>query len=610
MPEVVNTSALTVEDETAEIEDNRPVMIDVDHVSMSFNMASEQLNNLKEYAIAIARGKLFFEEFKALDDVSFKVRKGDVFGIMGTNGSGKSTILKIIAGVLEPTKGKCTVNGNIAPLIELGAGFDMDLSARENIYLNGALLGYSKRFIDEHFQEIVEFAEVEKFLDMPLKNYSSGMVARIAFAIATVIVPEILVVDEVLSVGDFMFQKKCEDRITQLIEEYGVTVLIVSHSNDQIARLCNKAVWIEKGHVRLSGSADDVARIYGALGGRTGSKEAEQRIFEAMRASSNFDVDRGHCSSVFGENASAACSQLVMRAWKNEQSDTVVLAVDNTHANAVVANGIAGALGAPLLPLGSNGLQDSVRLALMALLPNRVIIIDAGGVFGDCSDTFDFLSTVPEIIYFGNKPLLDVSLEVIEFGNTEGIWHESLFVTTFENSFESLAAAPWIYSEKAPVLIGDACDELRRLNLVNDLPSNCCRCFVIGRVRDEWKFVLESLPNASIDMIGVFETGLACAEIGAKTCEIFADHSILAGCIFGSITSSQWPQLLSCGCVGGKLGMPLYLFNDTNLDSESVALDFAGALKGRIPEVIFVGDGAGLGQIEKDLVAFKCFADE
>lgn len=183
---------------------------------------------------------------------------------MGTNGSGKSTILKIIAGVLEPSKGKCTVNGNIAPLIELGAGFDMDLSARENIYLNGALLGYSKDFINEHFDEIVEFAEVEKFLDMPLKNYSSGMVSRIAFAIATVIVPEILVVDEVLSVGDFMFQRKCENRITQLIEEHGVTVLIVSHSNDQIARLCNKAIWIEKGHTRLMGDAGYVARIYGA----------------------------------------------------------------------------------------------------------------------------------------------------------------------------------------------------------------------------------------------------------------------------------------------------------------------------------------------------------
>lgn len=164
MPENVNTSALACSGLNDE-NDHRDVMVDIDHVTMIFNIASEQLNNLKEYAIALARRELMFKEFRALDDVSFQVKRGDVFGILGTNGSGKSTVLKIIAGVLEPSRGTCTVNGNIAPLIELGAGFDMELTARENIYLNGALLGYSKKFIDEHFDEIVEFAEVEKFLD-------------------------------------------------------------------------------------------------------------------------------------------------------------------------------------------------------------------------------------------------------------------------------------------------------------------------------------------------------------------------------------------------------------------------------------------------------------
>ncbi len=179
-------------DKAEDVFDDRPVMVGVEHVSMVFNMANQQLNSLKEYAIALARRELMFKEFKALDDVSFTVRRGDVFGILGTNGSGKSTMLKIIAGVLEPTSGSCSVNGKIAPLIELGAGFDMELTARENIYLNGALLGYSRKFIDEHFDEIVDFAETEAFLDMPMKNYSSGMVARIAFAIATVIVPKSL----------------------------------------------------------------------------------------------------------------------------------------------------------------------------------------------------------------------------------------------------------------------------------------------------------------------------------------------------------------------------------------------------------------------------------
>ncbi len=240
-------------------------IISVDDVTMVFNIASERLTNLKEYAIKIIKRELFFKEFLALKNISFQINKGDVYGLVGTNGSGKSTMLKIIAGVLEPTKGSVEVHGRIAPLIELGAGFDMDLSARENVYLNGALLGYPKRFIEQHFDQIVEFAEVEQFLDMPLKNYSSGMIARIAFSIATVIVPDILIVDEALSVGDFLFQEKCENRIQSLIEEHGVTVLFVSHSIDQVERVCQKAIWIEKGELRLDGPVDEVCAAYRKL---------------------------------------------------------------------------------------------------------------------------------------------------------------------------------------------------------------------------------------------------------------------------------------------------------------------------------------------------------
>lgn len=237
-------------------------MIAVEDVDMTFNIANEQLNSLKEYFIALVRGKLFFKEFKALENISFTVNKGDVYGIVGTNGSGKSTLLKIISGVLEPTHGSCSVYGSIAPLIELGAGFDPDLTARENVYLNGSLLGYSKKFIDEHFDEIVEFAEVEDFIDMPLKNYSSGMTARIAFAIATATTPDVLVVDEALSVGDFMFQEKCERRINDLVKNHGTTLLFVSHSIDQVERVCEKALWIEKGHMRMQGTVEDVCFCY------------------------------------------------------------------------------------------------------------------------------------------------------------------------------------------------------------------------------------------------------------------------------------------------------------------------------------------------------------
>ncbi|MEG0322912.1 MAG: ABC transporter ATP-binding protein [Raoultibacter sp.] len=244
---------------------NKPV-IKVDHVFMVFNIASQQLNSLKEYFITMLHHELFFKEFAALSDISVTINKGDVYGIVGTNGSGKSTLLKIIAGVLEPTHGTCEINGTVAPLIELGAGFDAELTARENVYLNGALLGYSKAFIDENLDSIVAFAEIENFVDMPLKNYSSGMIARIAFAIATATVPDILIVDEALSVGDFLFQKKCEDRINELVKEHGTTLLFVSHSIDQVESLCEKAVWIEKGHMRMQGPAEEVCAAYRQLG--------------------------------------------------------------------------------------------------------------------------------------------------------------------------------------------------------------------------------------------------------------------------------------------------------------------------------------------------------
>ena len=245
---------------TTQTEDD--VIVEVDHVGMIFNIASERLDSLKEYFLKIVKHELVFKEFKALDDITFTVRRGDVFGLVGTNGSGKSTMLKIVAGVLEPSSGSCTVKGTIAPLIELGAGFDMELTARENIYLNGALLGYSRKFIDQHFDEIVDFAELWDFLDMPLKNYSSGMVARIAFSIATATRPDLLIVDETLSVGDFLFQRKCEERISSLINDDNVTVMIVSHDTGQIERLCKRAVWIEKGKMRMLGDAAEVCAAY------------------------------------------------------------------------------------------------------------------------------------------------------------------------------------------------------------------------------------------------------------------------------------------------------------------------------------------------------------
>ena len=247
------------------IRTNEPGTIYVDDVTMTFNIAKEQFNSLNEYFIAMTRHELKFKPFHALKNISFSVEKGESVGLVGTNGSGKSTMLKIIAGVLSPSEGKVTVNGNIAPLIELGAGFDRELTARENIYLNGALLGYRKEFIDEHFDDIVAFAELEEFMDMPLKNYSSGMVARIAFAVATITEPDILIVDETLSVGDFLFQRKCEQRIQELVDSKNVTVLLVSHSIELVERICQRVCWIEKGQQRMIGPVDKVCAAYKSL---------------------------------------------------------------------------------------------------------------------------------------------------------------------------------------------------------------------------------------------------------------------------------------------------------------------------------------------------------
>lgn len=235
--------------------------VEVNDVSVCFNLSKEKIDTLKEYVIKLFKRKLLFEEFWALTDVSFKIEKGESVAIIGLNGSGKSTLLKIIAGVLKPTHGKVLTKGTISPLIELGAGFDPDLTARENIFLNGSILGYNKKLLNEKLNEIIDFSELGEFVDVPIKNYSSGMVARLAFSIATIVKPEILIVDEVLSVGDFLFQEKCQDRMKDMMED-GVTILFVSHSISQVQKICSRAIWLEKGKVKADSNALNVCSEY------------------------------------------------------------------------------------------------------------------------------------------------------------------------------------------------------------------------------------------------------------------------------------------------------------------------------------------------------------
>src|SRR5690606_19846298 len=237
------------------------VIIEIDQVTMKFRVTSEKVRNLKEYLLKTIKRNLRHSEFYALKSISFAVQSGDRVGIIGKNGAGKSTLLKIIAGVLKPTEGTVTVHGRVAPLLELGVGFDPELTGAENIYLNGALLGKSKKFLDDKFQEIVDFSELGNFIHVPVKNYSSGMRARLGFSIATQVDPDILIVDEILGVGDASFRKKSSAKMAELIEA-GKTVLLVSHQIGMIKSFTNKALWLHQGEMKAFGPTEEVCGLY------------------------------------------------------------------------------------------------------------------------------------------------------------------------------------------------------------------------------------------------------------------------------------------------------------------------------------------------------------
>ncbi|MBR4578737.1 MAG: ABC transporter ATP-binding protein [Oscillospiraceae bacterium] len=236
-------------------------MIEVNDVTMRFHMNTDKILSLKEFVTRKLRGTIRYTDFTALEHVSFTVEKGETLGLIGRNGAGKSTMLKVISGILVPTEGRVVTHGNVVPMLELGSGFDMDLTGRENIFLNGAILGYGEEFLKERYGDIVEFSELGKFIDVPIRNYSSGMLARLAFSVASLVEPEILIVDEILSVGDIGFQEKSRARMTELMGG-GTTVLFVSHDLKQIETMCSRALWLDHGKLRMIGPADEVCDAY------------------------------------------------------------------------------------------------------------------------------------------------------------------------------------------------------------------------------------------------------------------------------------------------------------------------------------------------------------
>lgn len=239
----------------------KTAVIDVQNVTMRFRMNTDKILSLKEYVTTVLRGKLHYQEFTALNQVSFQVFKGETVGLIGHNGAGKSTMLKIISGILKPTVGAVSCKGNIVPMLELGSGFDMDLNGRENIFLNGAILGYDEEYLKEKYDEIVAFSELDSFIDSPIRNYSSGMMARLAFSIASVVTPDILIVDEILAVGDSDFQEKSRRRMMELMGG-GTTVLFVSHDLSQIRTMCSRVVWMEHGQIKMCGPTEEVCDAY------------------------------------------------------------------------------------------------------------------------------------------------------------------------------------------------------------------------------------------------------------------------------------------------------------------------------------------------------------
>lgn len=600
MPEMVNTTFLgdTLD---GKLDAGKQTMISVDHVTMVFNIASERLNSLKEYAIALARRELHFKEFHALDDVSLEVRKGDVYGIIGTNGSGKSTLLKIVAGVLEPTRGKVTINGNIAPLIELGAGFDMDLTARENVYLNGALLGYPRKFIDEHFDEIVDFAEVRDFLDMPLKNYSSGMIARIAFAIATVIVPEILIVDEVLSVGDFMFQQKCERRILSLIKNHGVTVLIVSHSNDQIERLCTKAIWIEKGHTRMVGSAREVCQAYRALGGRTGSGAAEQSIVKATCVP--LSDPREFYSALTGEDRFATAVKVAEEY--HDTQDKAVVVPSSELPESLLGSSLCGLLDGVLLTTGGDHLPSSTLDFLNGMSPSLTVLLSLDGQVAGAPLTRLVEEAPGSLERIQAHDRCELSLAVFEYGRrlaVDGLvggWGDTAIVASAAGNGGLITISSFAYRHRAPVFLIDGaegCDAGQAAGpavdrIIDTVASSFRRVVIV----DEWDSgklpdaVIEGLAASSLEVVRLSGADAFAVNKAVNSWIDVEDDRL--GHTDTYVMSTAW-EPVDAYTVGPYIANGdrlLHMEDPANLDhtAETIAMMEAG--EGRVREVVFLG---------------------
>lgn len=573
-------------------------MVEIDHVSMIFNIANQKLNNLKELTIAIAKREFFFKEFTALDDIDFVVNKGDVFGILGSNGSGKSTLLKIIAGVLEPTKGTVRINGNIAPLIELGAGFDFELTARENIYLNGALLGYSRNFISEHFDEIVEFAEISDFLDMPIKNYSSGMVARIAFAIATIMIPDILIVDEVLSVGDFMFQQKCERRIQTLINEYGTTVLIVSHNNDQIQRLCNKAAWIEKGAMKAIGEAQEVCELYRLLSGHCEDLFSVEVISETYHLPAPNEAFS--TSTIFSDDR-FQCATLIDQMIYKDMCEEVVISLGQNSTSSLIASNLANILDAPILFTKGDTLPDSTMYALRLYMPKKIIVLNEDSeIEPQTIQIIQQLCPNSVLSQIESTSCSDLSISTYK---SKSNWGKTAVVSWSGGIGDIISLMPFSYRERMCLLInpddGKMSTDIASI-LLND---GFDRVILLGGQEifpaDDERLLHENGINV------IRFCGKDAYDANEMINRWIISQPDSTAAYDSLIISSIWhPEcLLPIGKYSATTDSLILLMDSQNLDSVARGILYIKSRKGEIKHLTFLGDDSNLSKIEQELFA-------
>ena len=501
---------------------------------------------------------------------------------------------------MDPSKGKCVTQGNIAPLIELGAGFDMELTARENIYLNGALLGYPKKFIEDHFQEIVEFAEIENFLDIPLKNYSSGMVARIAFSIATAVVPDILIVDEVLAVGDTMFQQKCERRISTLINDHNVTVLIVSHDTNQIERLCNKAVWIEKGHMRMIGSAKEVCNVYRLVGGHRGSKESENEILTILNTP--MESSARYTSFLTGDSPSNITVKLARTNFKSPA--TLIIVSERESALIFSSMSLSSELMAPIITCANGYLTDAACEYIAETQPQEIITVSCKNELTDSfyTELSNLLVSDTQITKICEETVSQTSEQLIRFLLRYKNKSDTVLLSYVDCTGDLLSLSAFAYKTKSPIVYCDENNKVSDTIIKSILDSSFKRLLLVGGPEYFSHEFATRFEVQGMEVVRICGNGPYFANQQINTW-LMENRFLPNKPTTALVCSWQDPSYaLTIGQYAGINDIPIILEDPADLDSVHLILQFIKERGATIQSLYFVDNGTNYKEQDKDLI--------